>query len=192
VATPTNDDDLPKAADEMRKLIDRSQRGDETTLPVLRKLLEHERYVDAFGGNLALQTERTLIEAAAGKDLAFKEALNRKLHNLRAELSGPAPTPVERLLVERIMTPWLQLQDADVRFAQAKDLSIAQADYHQRRINHAHKRFLSAVKTLTTVRRLAVPVIIGHVNVAGKQVNKVELSGAKAVASAAATGNPVP
>src|SRR5262249_17271058 len=66
VATPTNDDDLPKAADEVRKFIDRAQRGDETTLPVLRKLLDQDRYVDAFGGNLALQTERTLIEAAAG------------------------------------------------------------------------------------------------------------------------------
>jgi hypothetical protein len=124
-----------------------------------------------------LLTERTLVAAAAGEDLAFKEALTRKLHNLRTELSGPAPTPVERLLVERIVTCWLQLQYVDVRFAQAKDLSPSQADFHQRRINHAHKRFLSAVKTLATVRRLAVPVLIGQVNVAGKQVNKVVMSG---------------
>ena len=175
MATPTNDDDLPKGADEMQQFIDRAQRGDETTLPVLRKLLNEARNVDTFGGNLAQQTERTLIEAAAGKDLMFKEALTRKLELSRAELSGPAPTPVERLLVQRIVTCWLQLQDADVRFAQAKDLSIAQADYHQRRINHAHKRFLSAVKTLATVRRLAVPVLVGQVNIAGKQVNRVAM-----------------
>jgi hypothetical protein len=111
--------------------------------------------------------------AAAGKDLFFKEALRRKHQLMRAELSGPTPTPVEKLLVERIVTCWPQLQDADIRYAQAKDLTFTQADYHQRRIDRAHKRFLSAVRTLATVRRLAVPVLIGQVNIAGRQLNKV-------------------
>jgi hypothetical protein len=91
---------------------------------------------------------------------------------MRTELSGPNPTPVERLLVERIVTCWLQLQDADLCFTQATDLSLRQGDYHQRRIDRAHNRFLTAVKALATVRRLAVPVLIGQVNIASRQVNK--------------------
>jgi hypothetical protein len=164
---------LPPKPDDIRALIDRARKGDESTLPALRILLQNTTHVENLGGNLAVQTEITLIDAAAGKNLLFTEALARKLKNLRAELAGPSPTPVERLLVERIVTCWLQLQDADIRYAQAKDLSITQADYHQRRIDRAHKRFLSAVKSLATVRRLAVPVLIGQVNIAQKQVNNV-------------------
>jgi hypothetical protein len=124
--------------------------------------------VDQFG-NLARQTEYTLIEAASHQNLLFKEAITRKLAIMRADLAGPAPSPVERLLVERIVAGWLQLQDADIRYAQSKGLTIAQAYYHQRRIDNAHKRYLSAIKTLAVIRKLAVPVL--QVNIARKQVN---------------------
>ena len=52
------------------------------------------------------------------------------------------------------------------------EMTIAQADYHQRRIDAAHRRFLSALKTLAQVSKLAVPAIqfnigVQQVNVAG-------------------------
>jgi hypothetical protein len=93
---------------------------------------------------------------------------------LRAELAGPEPTSVERLLVERVVARWLQVQDADVRYAQAKDLSLAWGAYYQRRMDRAHKRYLSAIRTLALVRRLALPVL--QVNIARKQVNVVKLA----------------
>jgi hypothetical protein len=162
-------DTIPTGAEEMRKFLKRAQRGDASTLPVLRKMLENPATVDQFGGDLARQAALSLINAAAGEDLAFKEALTRKLELLRAELSGPNPTPLERLLVERIVACWLQVQDADVRYAQAKSLSLEWGDYYQRRMDRAHKRYLTAIKTLATVRKLALPVL--QVNIARKQVN---------------------
>jgi hypothetical protein len=153
----------------VRALLTRAQRGDASTLPALRQLLQRPEVVDAMGGDLAGQAEQSLIKAAAGDDLAFQEALTRKLELLRAELAGPSPSPVERLLVERAVACWLQVQDADVRYAQGKNLSLAQGDYHQRRMDHAHRRYLSALKTLALVRKLAVPVL--QVNIARKQVN---------------------
>jgi len=162
-------DTIPADAEEMRKFLKRAQSGDASTLPVLRRMLENPATVDQFGGDLAHQAALSLIDAAAGENLAFKEALTRKLELLRAELSGPNPTPLERLLVERIVACWLQVQDADVRFAQAKNLSLEWGDYYQRRMDRAHKRCLSAIKTLATVRKLALPVL--QVNIAKKQVN---------------------
>ena len=88
---------------------------------------------------------------------------------LRAELLGPTPTPLERLLVERVVACWLQVQDADVRYAQAKNPSFALGDYLQRRMDRAHKRFLTAARTLALVRRLALPVLVQQVNVAAQQ-----------------------
>jgi hypothetical protein len=88
---------------------------------------------------------------------------------LREELAGPSPTPLERLLVERVVACWLQVQDADVRYAQAKSLSLEWSKHHQQRMDRAHKRYLSAIKALTLVRKLALPVL--QVNIARKQVN---------------------
>src|SRR5262249_3829914 len=150
------------------KFLKRAQSGDASTLPVLRKMLQDPATVDQFG-DLAYQAEQSLIRAAAGDDLAFGEGLTRKLELLRAELAGLNPTPVERLLVERIVACWLQVQDADVRYAQAKNLSLEGGEYYQRRMDRAHKRYLSAIRTLALVRKLALPVL--QVNIGRKQVN---------------------
>jgi len=154
----------------MRKFLKRAQSGDASTLPALRKLLQDPASVDHFGGNLAEQAELSLIEAAAGKNLMFREALLRKLELMRAELAGPDPTPLERMLVGRVVACWLQVQDADVRYAQGQQgCTFAQGEYHQRRMDRAHKRYLSAIKTLALVRKLALPVL--QVNIARKQIN---------------------
>src|SRR5262249_1483680 len=159
---------IPTGERELRDFLDRAQSGDASTLPGLRKMLEDPILVNSFG-NLAEQAERSFIRAAAGDDLPFREALTRKLQLLREELAGPNPTPIERLLVERVAACWLQVQDADVRAAQAKNLPPTWAEFYQRRMDHAHRRYLSSLKTLALVRKLAVPVL--QVNIAKKQVN---------------------
>jgi hypothetical protein len=168
-ATKPADEAVPTEAD-LRKLVKRAQSGDASTLPVLRKMLENPALVDGLGGDLARQAELSFIQAAAGEDLAFQEALRRKMELLRAELAGSSPTPLERLLVERVVACWLQVQDADVRYAQGqKGCTFEQGEYQQRRQDRAHKRYLSALKALALVRKLALPVL--QVNIARKQVN---------------------
>jgi hypothetical protein len=93
----------------------------------------------------------------------------RKLELLRAELLGDNPTPVERILVERVVACWLQVQAAELRAAQSTDTYLKQLDFQQRRMDATNRRFLAAVKTLALVRKLAVPVL--QVNIAKKQVN---------------------
>ena len=161
---------VPPGADELRKFLKRARSGDEATLPALRKMLEDPATVEMLGGDLARQAELSFIGAIGGENLSWKEALARKLELMRAELAGPDPTPLERLLVERVVACWLQVQDADIRYGQGqKDRTIVQGDYQQRRMDHAHKRYLSAIKTLALVRKLALPVL--QVNIARKQVN---------------------
>jgi hypothetical protein len=127
-------------------------------------------------GNLAAHVEHTLIRKCAGKDLVRGEGVRRKLDSLRAELAGPAPTPLERLLVERIAACWLHLHHLELLHASKGSMALDLGVYYQRCLTAAQKRYLSAIKTLATVRRLALPVLIGQVNIAGKQVNKVAMS----------------
>src|SRR5262249_24941965 len=56
--------------------------------------------------------------------------------------------------------------------------ALPRAAYWQKRLGAAHRRHLSAVKALAAIRKLAVPVRIGQVNIATRQVNQVEVRAA--------------
>ena len=142
----------------MLKLLTRAQKGDESTLPILRKFLMTPVAAEIYG-NLAAVIEKTLVEAAAGKNLLFREALTRKLVLLREELAGPSPTPVERLLAEHAAGCWLRLHDAELRYEKGEERSLKKDEFYQRRIDRSQKRYLAAVKTLMLVRKLAVPML---------------------------------
>jgi hypothetical protein len=159
---------LPKH-DELVALTDRAQKGDTTALPALRELLKEPAAVDLLGGDLARHAQLTLIGKFSGKNLLFREALTRKLELLRAELAGPNPSALERLLVERVVACWLHLHHLEQVYAQKESMALEVGTYYQRSITSAHKRYLSALKTLAQVRKLAVPVL--QVNIAKKQVN---------------------
>jgi hypothetical protein len=159
----------PQKHDEFLALTDRAQKGDKTALPALRELLKEPSAVDLLGGDLAKQAQLTLINKLAGQNLLFKESLTRKLELLRAELAGPNPTPLERLLVERIVACWLHLHHLEQIYAQKDSMSLELGRYYQGSISSAQKRYLAAIKTLALVRKLAVHVL--QVNIARKQVN---------------------
>jgi hypothetical protein len=159
----------PSKRDDLIELTDRAQRGDTTTLPALRELLKDPLTVDLFGGDLARQAQLTLLSKFSGKNLLYKESLTRKLELLRAELSGPSPTPLERLLVDRVVTCWLHLHHLEMIYAQKESMTLELGSYYQRCISSAQKRYLAAIKTLALVRKMAVPVL--QVNIARKQVN---------------------
>src|SRR5262249_42094722 len=103
--------DVPKTVEEIRTLLKRARAGDESTAPVVRKMLGNPVVLRMFGGDLATEVITSFTEAMAGQDVGFREAVSHKLAQLRAELLGDAPTPVERLLVERVVACWLQVQD---------------------------------------------------------------------------------
>jgi hypothetical protein len=157
---------VPTDPKELQKVLDRAQRGDERTLPVLRELLKQPYYLDACG-DLARHAEDALIRKHAGENVAVWEELFCKAAALRAELAGPASTPLERVLVERIVACWLHLYHLEMVYAGSHGMEWAA--HHQRCLDRAHKRYLSAIKTLAVVRKLAVPVV--QVNLARKQVN---------------------
>jgi hypothetical protein len=158
-----------RPAGEIQGVLARAQAGDATAVPDVRALLARAGAADMLGGNLAREAVRALVDAYAGANLLLREALTRKLDEMRAELCGPNPTALERLLVERVVTTWLHLHHLEALYAGKKDMSLTQANYYQRAITAAQKRHVAAIKGLAEVRKLALPVL--QVNVARKQVN---------------------
>jgi hypothetical protein len=165
---PLTDVELAEIAD-VDRFLKRADSGDKSVLPTLRKLLESPESVEMLGGDLAARAQKALVAHICGRSLASREAVLRKLALLREELAGPSPTPIERLIVERIAACWLQLHQFELIYAGRESMSLELATFYQRSIDRAQKRYLSAIKALAQVRRLALPVL--QVNVARKQVN---------------------
>ena len=151
-------------------LLKRANEGEGPALVELRELCEGHPELWAGIGNLAAQAQASLIQAIAGKNEVVAEAISRRAAELRRELAGAEPTPLERLLVSRIAACWLQLHYAEMRYTQnLGKLTMEQGEYHQRTIDRAQKRYLTAIKALAQVRRLLTPTV--QVNIADQQVN---------------------
>ncbi len=151
-----------KRQESERLLLDflaRAAAGDPSALAVMRDRLRGPNgasLVEAYG-NLASAAERVVIASAAGDNHVAREAIKAKLEALRAELAGPDPAPLERLLAERVVLCWLQLHHADVCAAEVGDEDVPRGDFHQRRQSRAQARYLAAIKALVTVRKLLRP-----------------------------------
>ncbi|MCA1686964.1 MAG: hypothetical protein LC745_13535 [Planctomycetia bacterium] len=113
--------------------------------------------------------------AAGGKGGdKIKDGLTRDMKRYAAELAGAAPTPVESLLAETAALCWFALRLHEAHFAGASSsgegMTFNQGRYHLTKIDRAHARLMATLKTLATVRRLAVPAV--QVNIARRQVNQ--------------------
>lgn len=156
-ATPQR---TPAERQELIDAIRRAEAGDQTAMAVLTREFDRQPSLWEVMGNVAVQAEAGLILACAGDNLAFREAIRRTLARMRADLAGPEPSPLERLLVDRVVSCWLALSHAEAMYHQSlATVSLPWAEFHQRRIDRAHRRYLSAIRTLATVRGLAVPAL---------------------------------
>jgi hypothetical protein len=160
---------LPTDANELFAIATRAQDGDKSAIPAVLELLKKPGAIDSLGGNLARNAMETLLGKYAGKNLLAREAITHKLDQMRAELAGPNPSPLETLLVERIVATWLHLSHLETLYAGKDSMSLELGSYFQKCISAASKRHLAAVKALAVIRRLAIPAL--QINVARKQVN---------------------
>ncbi len=156
--------------DDLKLLVKRAEKGDEKALAAIQEHLDAHPELWNQIGNVAAAAEQSLISVGYKGPLR-EEAILRKLAAMRAELAGPQPSPLERLLVDRVVTCWLQVHYADGIYVDALErrMSFNALEFYQRRQDRAHWRLLSAIRTLAQVRRLLVPTV--QLNIGGQQVN---------------------
>jgi len=134
--------------------------------------------VDAFGS--PVKWLRETLAKMTSKHRFSQDCVLRKLDQVQKELEGPDPTPIEQLLAERAAVCWFLVHWYENSFEMAlSGLSIAQANFAQRKIDRAHGRFLGALRTLAQVRKMALPSM--QVNIARNQMNVAQLGAAGSV-----------
>ena len=80
---------------ELARLLQRAEAGDRSVLPQLRQVLDSDDHLWRSYGDLAAHAEASLAMLAAGPNLLLAESLKRKLAELKAELGGESPSPLE-------------------------------------------------------------------------------------------------
>jgi hypothetical protein len=161
---------VPGAA-QLRKLIEQANKGNTQAFDRLRAMLPTVAAQWLHLKDMAANAREAFIRIASGEKALFtQEMFRRQCQALTWDLTGPEPTPLEKLLVDRIVLCWLHLHYAENIYVQAMhELTITQATFHQRRLSLAQSRYLAAIRTLAQVRRLQAPTI--QMNIAEQQVN---------------------
>jgi hypothetical protein len=143
--------------DRLQGLVQRAEQGDESAMPELRAALDVNPHLWQRYGDLGAQAQAAWLQLVAGPNLLLREAVGRKVEELKAELGGGSTSPLERLLVERAAATWMHVCYCDALAAQAKGASEAQSRVMERQRDAAHRRHLTALKALATVRKLLTP-----------------------------------
>ena len=108
-------------------------------------------------GDLTSDTARRLASLAHGHLDVSPYAFRDKMQTIADAAAGPDPSPLERLLADRIGLCWghLALAESDyLRRLNEGGLSLPMADFLDRHRDRAHRRYLQAVKALAQVRKL--------------------------------------
>ena len=118
----------------------------------------------------------SLIEKTAGRG-AVRALLLAEVDILAKQLGYDAAPPLERLLIELVLTARLRVMDAEGHYNNCvvnESISVNAAEFWDNLLSSTQARLLRAIETLARVRRLARNTPALQINIAregGKQVN---------------------
>jgi hypothetical protein len=145
----------------------------------LKELLEELPWLWACFEDVNAKVQRRLIHRMH-RARSGAMALTKGIEVMRQDLGHPHATPLERVLIDHVLTCWLRLQDVEwgysITVGSGESMAISQADWWERRLSAAQRRYLRACETLARVRKLIRRTTALQVNIAahgGQQVNVV-------------------
>ncbi len=138
-------------------LLRRGHEGDPTALPEIKRLFDEDPALAGALGDLAAHAEEALVRLVAGSSLTGAVAVRRHLHSLRDELLAEACSPLEKLLVERVVlcSAWVCQAELDLAGRLASgDGASPSCKEAVRRLDAACRRLCAAGKALGWARKL--------------------------------------
>ena len=150
--------------------------------PDPKAVAELHRHLDAMPslclalGDTGSHLQNRLIERLSPHKAA-QMAIAQRAEMVRTGLGYEGATQLEQLLIDHAVLCWLRMQDVESSYSLAmeRSLPLAQADYWDRHLAAAQRRYLRACETLARVRRLLNPTL--QVNIAAQGGQQVNVSG---------------
>ena len=134
-------------------LVRKASAGDLASLTELRRTLDGRPDIWQRVGDVSLLAERSWIDLACAGNSLLEESIRRQLVAMKSEIAGSNPSPVERVIIDLIGVTWLAAFHGESAASQPSDIA-QQATIRLRRAESAQRRFLRAIKMLTTLRAL--------------------------------------
>jgi hypothetical protein len=115
-----------------------------------------------------------LVKTISAGEPLMEEALQERMHQMRSEIAGENPTPLEVLLTERVVAGWLLVEvlegliaaqyqrDVDVKAHRVPPTHVIQ---QSRILESATGRYLAAIRELARVRKLPPVQVKTQVNI---------------------------
>ena len=139
----------------LKELVTEAKSGNPEVLSQIRQILDRYPALWQHYGDLSGHVESKWIGLMAGDDVCVRESIAMRVDELRAQLLGDDPSPLERLLVDRIVTSWLMVRYFDTTLVLAtQGVPTPQARYMDEQLQRAQRRHTGAIKALAEVRKL--------------------------------------
>lgn len=146
---------------ELRGLVARARQGDRTALPRLREFLDRNPVLWERPGNLSLQAQAAWIDLTCGPNLHARECTARWLNQWKQDLAdGSQPSPLEALLIERVVIASLRVNYLEAHEAQHVETSPRWAQIQMQRQALAERQLRAAVEALETYRKASRPIAV--------------------------------
>jgi len=154
--------------DDLLTLIRQSDAGNKAALERLR---ETYTVLPELAGKLTSLQHYAEQDTLCSLQPGARETSLAQATNMRKKLSGENPSPMEQLLVNRVVLDWLHALEADrhctLRPGESRPLALS--EFYEKQADRAHRRLMRSTKTLAEIRKLLRPTL--QVNIADKQVN---------------------
>ena len=104
-------EELERKIDWLRMLSNKAEGGDKEARAELRRAVAKcSPEVIAESSDVARRAERMLVKTISAGEPLMQETLETRLDYMRNEIAGERPTPLERLLAERVVAGWLLVE----------------------------------------------------------------------------------
>lgn len=149
------EDDLIETHAMLSEVMDRAQQGDLQAAAMLQSILDDACPQGVETSTLQMRMERELEALLGQTSFIQRHTLKGQLETLRCDLCRDGETPVEVLLIDRVMLTWVELQVYGILSARAARLAESgiPSSYYRMQVSAEH-RHLAAVRTLVQIRRL--------------------------------------
>lgn len=162
----------------LQAIIDRARQGDASVLLELRRALQERPELWQSSGNLAAHAQAAILQLIARSNLYLAENAARFAVAQRQELAGPQASPLEILLVERIVASNMLVCffESEIGQQEGAEVSRQHKEYLHSRLDQATRRLLDAMTALARIRKLLPHALKVEVAVTGELTAKVEES----------------
>jgi hypothetical protein len=147
----------PADLEHLKELLAQAERGDGIVLSELRPALEAHLAIWEQYGDLARQARDSWLDHIADDNLVLRESLTRRLGAFGEDLTAEQSSPLEQLLIGRLVACRLLTECADLISTRSLTGSESARRVARRRPEVAQRRLLAAIKQLACVRKLLKP-----------------------------------